>query len=134
MSLRTPSSFSRVETSGGVLILSVAGTQLRDIAGVARFERELRELAEQHAEPRWILDFGNVTFFITPAANTLLAQMRRLRQHGGDLVLTGISQNVRYVLRLLRLDNIFTIQPSITSALADLQQPHPLPGKAAEAG
>ncbi|MEW6252234.1 MAG: STAS domain-containing protein [Planctomycetota bacterium] len=130
-----PSHFTSVESSGGVLVLAVNSHQLRDIAAVARFESELRSLPQQHKEVVWLLDFGGTTFFVTPAANTLVAIMRGLRQRGGDLVLTGISQDVRYVLRLLRLDNIFAIYPSAPKALQELGgNGHNLPGKAAEAG
>ncbi len=131
---RTPGPVCRVDISGGVLIIRVDSPQLRDVAGVSGFVRELHELSQTRAELRWVVDFAAVTFFITPAANTLLSLMRRLRQRGGDLVLTGISADVQYVLRLLRLDNIFSIYPSAAAAVADLQQPDALPDKAAEAG
>ncbi len=131
---RTAGPVCRVELSGGVLVVHVASAQLRDVAGVSAFVRELHELSETHAEPRWLIDFGDVTFFITPAANTLLALMRRLRQRGGDLALTGLSADVQYVLRLLRLNNIFTTYPTLAAAVTDLQQAAALPTKAAEAG
>jgi anti-sigma B factor antagonist len=117
---RTSGSLFCVESSGGVLLVTVASRQLRDVAGAARFERELRELAEAHPEPRWLLDFGGVTFFITPAANALVRHMRRLRQHGGDLALTGVNADVRYILRLVGLDDIFTIYSSVAEAQLDL--------------
>ncbi len=113
---RSTGCLTRVDSNGEVLLVSIASECLRDIASVSRFERELRDLAASHAELRWILDFGGRTFFITPAANTLLALMRRLRQQRGDLVLTGITQDVRYVMRLLRLDNLFTVYPDRESA------------------
>jgi anti-anti-sigma factor len=124
-----------IESSGGVLVLSVASRQLRDLTGAARFERELPTLAETHSELLWLLDFGGVTFFITPAANSLVRLMRRLRQLGGELALTGVSTDVQYVLRLMRLDEIFTIYPSVAAGVADLQRiARGLPEATAEAG
>ncbi len=117
---RAPRCLTRVESTGGVLLLSVPSEHLRDVASVSLFERELRDLAATHTELRWILDFADRTFFLTPAVNTLLSIMRNLRQRGGDLVLTGVTQDVRYVLRLLRLDNIFAVYPSVVSARSAL--------------
>ncbi len=132
---RSSGSLFRVESSGGVLVLTVASRQLRDISGAARFERELPALAESHAETRWLLDFGSVTFFITPAANCLVRLMRRLRQQGGELALTGVSRDVQYVLRLMRLDEIFNIYPTVAEGVADLQRgARGLPETTAEAG
>ncbi len=117
------------------MVLSVASGQLRDISGAARFERELPALADKHSELLWLLDFGDVTFFITPAANTLVRLMRRLRQLGGELALTGVSTDVQYVLRLMGLDEIFTIHPSVPTGVADLQRiARGLPETTAEAG
>ena len=119
---RTPGCLICVESSGGVLTVSVESEKLRDLTSVACFERELRDLAEARAETRWIVDFKDHTFFFTPAANTLLAQMRRLRQRGGDLVLAGLTPDVQYVLRLLRLNTLFTAYPTVAAARSALAQ------------
>jgi len=103
-----------------VLVLSVAAGQLASIETVSRFERELRQLTREREETRWLIDFGNTTFFITPAVNTLLLVLRTLRERGGKLVLTGVSQDVRYVLGLMRVDRVLTISPSIPCGMAEL--------------
>ena len=126
--------FLRTDFSDGVLILFVASKQLRDLGAVADFAKELRQLLQTRTERLWLLDFGNTTFFFTPAANTLLAVMRHLRQHGGDLGLTGVTDDLRYVLGLLRLDNLFTIYPSVPDALDGMKRPGESASATAEAG
>jgi anti-anti-sigma factor len=116
----TPYQAVQLRTSDGVLVLSVAAGQLASIETVSRFERELRQLTRERDENRWLIDFGNTTFFITPAVNTLLLVLRTLRERGGKLVLTGVSQDVRYVLGLMRVDRVITISPSISCAMAEL--------------
>jgi anti-anti-sigma regulatory factor len=112
-----PDHMLHLATTNDVLLVSVAAGQLTTCEAVARFERELRDLIRKHTERHWLMDFGNTTFFITPAVNALLAIMRTLRERGGKLVLTGVTQDVRYVLGLRRLDSILTICPSIPAGM-----------------
>jgi anti-anti-sigma regulatory factor len=126
--------FLRTDFSDGVLVLFVASKQLRDIGAVADFARELRQFLQTRTERFWLLDFGNTTFFITPAANTLLAVMQQLRQRGGDLSFTGVTDDLRYVLALLRLDGLFAIYPCVPDALAEMKRSAQSAPAAAEAG
>jgi anti-anti-sigma regulatory factor len=109
------------EAADGILVVSIAARQLTTIDAVARFERELRLAGSAHHETRWLLNFGDATFFITPAVKTILALMRRLRAHGGDLVLTGLSRDVRYILGLMRLDAVLPMAASVEAGLDDLR-------------
>lgn len=117
-----PETMLQLSTSDGVLVLSVAAGQLASIEAVSKFEQELRKLARERTEKRWLLDFGNTTFFITPALNTILLILRTLRERGGKLVLTGVTQDVGYVLGLMRVDRVLTISPNLACGLAELSE------------
>jgi len=121
-------------TSDGVLVLSVATQRLTNVDTVTSFDRELRHLARSRGESRWLIDFGNTTFFITPAVNALLVVLRGLRERGGRLVLTGVSQDVRYVLGLLRVAGVFTICPNVPAGMDELVDAAAGRNEAAEAG
>ena len=109
------------EATDGILVVTVAARELTTIDAVARFERELRDASGAHGETRWLIDFGDATFFITPALKSLLAITRKLRAHGGELVLTGISPDVRYILGLMRLDALLHLCASVDVGLAALR-------------
>jgi len=124
-------------TSEGALLISVAADRLTSVEAVAAFERELRRLLRERTEQHWLIDFGNTTFFITPAVNTLLAILRTLRERNGKLVLTGLNRDVRRILGLRRLDSVLTICPNVTAACRELGVGHlsdEPPAGAAEAG
>jgi anti-anti-sigma regulatory factor len=123
----------RCESRDGVLLVSVAARQLTTVDAVARFERELRNVATAQDECRWLLNFENTTFFITPAVKTILAITRKLRAHGGDLMLTGVSTDVRYILGLLRLDGLLCIAADVEAGVAELRASES-GSEAAEAG
>jgi len=131
------SAIRHLRTSEGVLLISVAADRLTSVEAVAGFERELRHLLRERPEQHWLIDFGNTTFFITPAVNTLLAILRTLRERSGKLVLTGLSRDVRRILGLRRLDSILTICPNLSAACRELGVGHPAdepPAGTAEAG
>jgi len=112
----------RLANTDGVLVLSVATDRLTDVEAVTSLVRELRALIGERRERHWLIDFNNTTFFVTPAVNALLMLLRWLRDRGGDLVLTGVTQDVRYVLGLRRLDNLFTISPNVVAGVRDLRR------------
>lgn len=109
-----------IERTNGALVLTVATEAVNDIPAVARLERELRKHATERPENAWVVDFRNVTFFVTPAINALFDITRSLRARGGNLVLTGLSESVRYIVGLRALDQVVTITPTVPAALAAL--------------
>jgi anti-anti-sigma factor len=118
-------------THGDVLVLTVAARQLCTLEAVARFEREVRQLLRERAERHWLIDFGNITFFITPTVNTLLAVLRTVQSRGGRLVLTGLSPDVKYVLGLMRVHNVLTVCPTVRAGLQILGATEGMDGAAA---
>ncbi len=125
----------QLKTSNDVLSLSVAAEQLNSVEAVSRFEQELRRLVRERPERFWLMDFGDRTFFVTPAINALLAVLRTLHERGGKLVLTGVSRDVRHILDLHRLSSILTISPNVAAGLSILgAAPDNQPGDTALAG
>ncbi len=52
---------------------------------------------------------GDVEFLDSTALAELVRGMKRCRENGGDLVLSSLSDPVRVILELTRLDAAFTI-------------------------
>jgi len=55
------------------------------------------------------VDLGGVEFLDSTALAELVRGMKRCRENGGDLVLTSLSDPVRVILELTKLDAAFTI-------------------------
>ncbi len=116
-----PDTLVQLKLADDILVLSIAAQRLGDVSTVARFERELRALLQTRPEHHWLIDFGNITFFITPTVSLLLELFRTLRARGGRLVLTGLSPDVQYVLGLMRLGEVLTIRPTLQAGLDALR-------------
>jgi anti-sigma B factor antagonist len=106
-----------------ILLLDVAATQLSALKIVDRFDLDLRKLLEIRSERYWIMDFRSVTFLVTPAVNTLLQAVKKLRARGGDLALCGLSPPIRRLFGLMKLDRVFLICESVEAALAGFRTP-----------
>lgn len=55
------------------------------------------------------VDLGAVEFLDSTALAELVRGMKRCREHGGDLMLSSLSDPVRVILELTKLDAAFTI-------------------------
>ncbi|MCI5146198.1 MAG: anti-sigma factor antagonist [Candidatus Electrothrix sp. AR3] len=63
-----------------------------------------------------ILDLAKVTFIDSSGLGALVAVLKQLPSDG-KLLLCGVGHNVFYLLRLTRMDNIFTLYPDLDSAV-----------------
>ncbi len=106
-----------VSREGPALLLTVAADQLTALRALDDFDREIKQLLERQPERAWIIDFREVTFLVTPAINTLLVLVKRLRADRGNLVLTGLNRNIRQIFELMRLNEVLSIAPDVASAL-----------------
>lgn len=91
------------------LVIRLLGTRI-DAAGAMDFKEAVRQAAERPGSPV-ILDMGQVTFLDSSGLGAMVAVMKLL---GPDrpLHLAAVTPNVAKVLRLTRMDSVFTILPA----------------------
>ena len=71
-----------------------------------------------------VLDFGQTTFMDSSGVGALISCRKMTEAHGLELVLRGLSPQVRMVLTMTELDQVFQIEESFTAEEArDLVQP-----------
>jgi anti-sigma B factor antagonist len=63
-----------------------------------------------------VVDLSNTEYVDSAGLGTLVLLNREARAAGGCLVLAGLSDHVRDLLRLLRLDEVFTIATTVAEA------------------
>jgi anti-sigma B factor antagonist len=74
-------------------------------------------------QPQLVIDLENVTFVDSAALATLVQGMKQCREQGGDLLLCRLSQPLRIIFELTRLDRAFAIFDSVPAAIAALKSP-----------
>jgi anti-sigma B factor antagonist len=63
-----------------------------------------------------VVDLSRTEYVDSAGLGTLVLLNREARAAGGCLVLAGLSEHVRDLLRLLRLDEVFTIATTVEEA------------------
>jgi anti-sigma B factor antagonist len=63
-----------------------------------------------------VVDLSKAHFVDSTALSTLVRGMKRAREQGGDLILSGLQQPVRIIFELTRMDKAFTIVDSPSEA------------------
>jgi anti-sigma B factor antagonist len=72
-----------------------------------------------------ILDLGRVEFIDSSGLGALISALKALRTGGGTLWLTQVSEAVRSILEITRLDRVFDIVPTLDDALLRCGAPLP---------
>lgn len=64
-----------------------------------------------------LLDLAEVTFMDSAALGALLSALRLVTTEGGDMAVCGLTQQVRYLLELVRLHKIVDVYQDREEAL-----------------
>ncbi|CAL9335326.1 Anti-sigma-B factor antagonist [Streptomyces sp. enrichment culture] len=105
---------SRHGTADGVRVLTLAGEIDHTTAGV--FRRALA--AEDGCARRTVLDLRGVTFMDSSGINVLVAANNAARAHGGWLRLAHTPEPLTDLLRIVCLDEVVPLYPTLDQALA----------------
>jgi anti-sigma B factor antagonist len=66
-----------------------------------------------------VVDLAAVGFMDSSGLGALVAGLKKARQEGGDLRLTGVNQQVATVLELTNLDRVLHVHASVAEATDD---------------
>lgn len=101
-------------------VVTVHAGQLTNLQTVDTFAAQLLERIGAHKATHFIVDFGGVTFIVTPAVNALLQASKQVASRGGKMIVVGLNENIRRVFQLMKLDRVLLLQDDIDAARADL--------------
>jgi anti-anti-sigma factor len=92
---------------GSVHVIAPSGI-LDASQGEALRERFMAAMAE--GITAFQLDMGQISFMDSAGFGALVMILKKVRESGGQLTLTGVQHQVRLVLELTGTDKVFTIQ------------------------
>ena len=67
-----------------------------------------------------IVDLTQVPFIHSAGLSILASSLKRARSNGGNVLLSGVQPQTRTVFELTMLDQVFSIHPTVQSALDGL--------------
>src|SRR5512138_3953961 len=103
-----------VEQVGDVAIAAIPVEEL-DASNAAEFKRDMAPVLEAHAN--LVLDLSRLRFVDSSGLGAFISCLRRLNARGGDLKLSGMSNQVRAVFELVRMHRVFDILPTRDDAV-----------------
>lgn len=107
-------SFS-LEHSNDVTIVTVQGQLV--VTNRQEFKQMVLDAMEQGARTV-VVDFTDASYIDSSGLGALVSLSRRLRDAGGDLRLVGLSDELRTLFELTRLDALFPLFATRADALA----------------
>lgn len=104
--LDTPAEFVRVETEARGSVLVARGEI--DVYTSPDFRAALYALVDRGDDPV-VIDFSDVSFIDSSGLGVLVGALKRVREHGGEVELRGLTPATRKVLEITGLTKLFTI-------------------------
>jgi len=99
----------------GIVDLRLSGEI--DLHASPKLRERLHEIAQRETSAL-VIDFSGVAYIDSSGLATLVEYVREAKAHNGKLALHGLQPKVKMVFELVRLNELFAIQPDKKSAIA----------------
>ena len=106
-----------MEQRGDTIVVTPAGRHL-DASNAKQFKEKMIAALATHT--KIVCDMSQLDFVDSSGLGALVSCLRQLRATGGDLKLCGMTEPVRVLFELVRMDRIFAIYPTRDKALRTL--------------
>ena len=107
--------FTTQKEASGVLVVRVEG-QL--IVGNRQELKTVIQEAVEHGERKFLVDFSRTGYIDSSGLGALVSISKKIREHGGELRLCGLNEDLRSLFELTKLDTLFAIADTADQALA----------------
>lgn len=106
--------FSETRQNGVVLVR--ADGQL-----IVGNRHELKDVVTRRlaaGDRRFVIDFSGTGYIDSSGLGALVTMSKQVREHGGELRIAGLNDDLRALFELTKLDTLFTISDTAEQALA----------------
>lgn len=104
----------KIETVQEVTVVALAGNL--DLSVQKKLQAELSQIFKEN-ELDTILDFSEVVFIDSACLGVLVSLVKELRQKKGDIKLVKLTDDVKSIFQITRLDKIFHIYDVMQEAV-----------------
>ena len=103
-------------TRDGILFVQIEDVRLLDEAKIQKLEQELDTVIDASTETRVVLDFAKVQFMSSSMLGKLVKTQKKVTSYKAKMKLANVSNEIREVFKITRLDKLFSIEPDVESA------------------
>lgn len=101
----------------GVLVIRFQDQRLLEEGQIAKLEQEVTAVIDKSEEDRVVFDFSAVQFMSSSMLGKLVALSKKLKGFKAKLKLAGLSDDIREVFKITRLEKVFDIEPDAAAAV-----------------
>ncbi len=82
---------------------------------------ELRKVFERETSKKIVVDLEKVSYVDSSGLATLVEMLKRTKSQGGSLGLAGMSDKVKSLFEITKLDKLFSLFPNRLEAIKNLK-------------
>jgi len=99
----------KVELIGDVSVVDFFDKKIIDEQNITHIGDDLFKLVEQDGHKKVLLNFRNVEFMSSAMLGKLITLFKKLQAQRGRLILCNITDEIKEVFKITKLDKLFTI-------------------------
>jgi anti-sigma B factor antagonist len=110
--------------TGGVEIITISGK----IVGTQQSSQEFQELVHSlvsKGKKKYVIDLTDTPWTNSLGIGMLMSAYTSVKRSGGDVVLANATDRIRDLLRVTRLDAVFSVHDSLSDAMEHLRSADP---------
>jgi anti-sigma B factor antagonist len=107
--------FSLRKEAGGVVVVTVDGQLI--VGNRQELKQQVIDALEGGAR-KFVVDFTRTGYIDSSGLGVLVSLSKKIREHGGDLRLAGLNEDLQTLFELTKLDTLFAITRTTQEALA----------------
>jgi len=100
-------------------ILSFEGLKNLDANSAHRVKAEIKGLLDEQVVNA-IIDLSSIHFIDSTGFGALISVLKTIKSRNGNLILSGVSSEVRELMDLMQLLNVFELSESVDDAISQL--------------
>ena len=98
-------------------IIAFKSASISDVDGIASASNKIKEFIDKNQPKKLVFDFDGVKFFSSQVLGLLLDIRAKLKNHNGEVVISGINPQLHRVFKITNLDKVFKFFPDRESAI-----------------
>jgi anti-sigma B factor antagonist len=117
----TPPEILTIERCGQVCIVTILSRELNS-AAAEDLSTRLLALLNEGKTTRFVLDFDRVQYMESACFGALVTFLKWLARFNGKMALANVTENVRFLFAVTKLDQVFGIYADVPAAMAKVEE------------
>lgn len=106
-----------IQKNANALVIRFDGIDSLDARVSARLKAELDQIMEANSY-KIAVDLTNIDFIDSSGFGALISLLKKVRTAGGQLFLCGLNSEVRDLMTILQLEQVFVVKSTVEEALS----------------